>query len=94
MTGVDEETAIIQRPRRDSTVYHLPRDDEPRCGVVLTYGKWTTVLIEDVPNELDGCDRCPKAPEVIDDGPPSLVVRARQGDPEDFGLEPIPSGVR
>lgn len=94
MTGVGEETAIIQRPRRDSTVYHLPRDDEPRCGVVLTHGEWTTVPIEDVPGELGGCDRCSRVSEEIDDEPPSLLVRARRGDPEDFGLESIPSGVR
>lgn len=56
---------------------------------MLTYGEWTTVPIEDVPDELDGCDRCPKAPKVIDDGPPSLVVRARRREPADFGLDPI-----
>lgn len=89
--GIDENT-IIQRPRRDSTVYHLPRGDEPRCGVKLTHGEWTTIPVEDVPDELTGCKRCPKAPEEINDGPPSLLVRARCGDPEDFGLEPMPSG--
>lgn len=90
MIGVDEETAIIQRPRRDSTVYHLPRDDEPRCGVVLTHGEWTTIPVEDVPNGFDGCKRCPKVSPEANDEPPSLLVRARRGDPEDFGLGAYP----
>lgn len=94
MAGESDETVVIQRPREDSTVFHLPRDDEPRCGVKLIHGEWTTVPLEDVPNGLDGCDRCPRALEEIDDGPPSLLLRARRGDPEDFGLEPIPSSYR
>lgn len=90
MAGESDKTAIIQQPPRDSAVYHIPQGDVPRCGVSLTYGEWTTVPVEDVPTGLSGCKRCSKASEEPDEGPTSLLVRARLGTPEDFGLVPLP----
>lgn len=85
------ELAIVKDPLRDSRVYHLPREDgEVRCGINYRHGEWVTVPMDDVPDELDGCQRCPKASVVVDDSPPSLLKRARNGDPEDFGCDPIP----
>lgn len=47
--------------------------------------------MDDVPDDLDGCQRCPRVSLEANDEPPSLLVRARNGTPEDFGLPSIPS---
>ena len=87
------DIAVIKDPMKGSRVYHLPKEDDertplrsPRCGINYRHGEWTTVPVEDVPDDLDGCQRCPKASAMVDDETPSLLVRARRGDPEDFGL--------
>ena len=85
----DETTALVKNPLHDSRVYPLETDDSPRCGINYRHGEWVTVPVEDVPDDLDGCQRCPKASAKVDNSEPSLLKQARHGTPEDFGLPPF-----
>lgn len=86
------EQRVIKQPYGRANAFHLPGEDgEPKCSSWNENGKWEVGDKEEIPMDLPDCQKCRGGVnyEHHQEGE-SLLLRARNGSPEDFGLEEIP----
>lgn len=86
------EQRVIKRPYGRANCFHLPDEEgEPKYSSFNKNGVWETGKKEEIPLDLPDCQKCKGEVdyEHHQEGE-SLLLRARNGSPEDFGLERIP----
>lgn len=96
MSDNESENILVKYPYYGASAYHIPDKGEPECNAHLHKGSWQLKPVKDIPGGITRCRDCyDKVRKRETDGGESgetLLSKARNGSPEDFGLSSFPDG--